>query len=129
MDINERVNKALELKKSGYNCAQAVTAAFADLTELTEEQLKQISAGFGAGMGNMEATCGALVGAGIIAGLKTQGTGSTKLTKLMVEQFNAKCGATQCKLLKTKTDGKPLCSCEDCVKNAVMICAEILGIQ
>ena len=71
MTINERAEKAVELKNSGmYNCAQSVTAALSDMTDLSEEQLKHISAGFCAGMGNLEATCGALIGAGMIAGLR-----------------------------------------------------------
>ena len=74
MTIQERAEKAAEYKSTGvYNCSQAVTAVLADQTGLTGEQLKQITAGFCAGMGNLEATCGALIGAGIIAGLKTKG--------------------------------------------------------
>ncbi|MCR4748974.1 MAG: C-GCAxxG-C-C family protein [Lachnospiraceae bacterium] len=66
MDINERAQKAVELKTmGGYNCSQAVTAVLADQTSLTQEQLKQVSAGFCAGMGNLEATCGAIIGAGM----------------------------------------------------------------
>ena len=51
MTLNERAERAVELKNSGmYNCAQSVTVALADQTDLTEEQLRQISAGFCAGM-------------------------------------------------------------------------------
>ena len=77
MTLSERAEKAVELKTSGkYNCAQSVTVALADQTKLSEEELRQISAGFCAGMGNLEATCGALIGAGMIAGLKTEGKGT-----------------------------------------------------
>ena len=78
MNLKERAEKAVELKATGYNCAQAVSIALADETGLTEEQLRQIAAGFGAGMGNLEATCGALVGAVMIAGMKTAGNMLTK---------------------------------------------------
>ncbi len=129
MTLSERANRAVELKNSGmYNCSQAVTAALADQTELSEEQLKQISAGFCAGMGNMEATCGALIGAGMIAGLKTEGKGTLGLTRQIQEEFAGRCGAIKCRDLKTVTDGKPLCPCEDCVRNAVMIYGEIMGL-
>ncbi|MCR5669694.1 MAG: C-GCAxxG-C-C family protein [Butyrivibrio sp.] len=129
MTINERAQKAVELKASGmYNCAQAVTAALADQTELTEEQLKQVSAGFCAGMGNLEATCGALIGAGMIAGLSTKGQGTLGITRQLQEEFGKKCGAIKCKDLKTVTDGKPLCPCEECVRNAVLIYGETLGL-
>ncbi|MCR5585505.1 MAG: C-GCAxxG-C-C family protein [Lachnospiraceae bacterium] len=130
MTLEERAEKAVQLKTSGgYNCSQAVTAVLADQTELTEAQLKQITAGFCVGMGNLEATCGALIGAGIIAGLKTQGVGTLKFSRQIQETFKDRCGAIKCKDLKTMTDGKPLCPCEDCVRNAVMIFGEILGID
>lgn len=130
MTLQERAEKAVEMKMSGqYNCAQAVTAALADQTALTEEQLKQISAGFCAGMGNLEATCGALIGAGMIAGLKTEGKGTLKVTRQIQEEFGKRCGAIKCRDLKAVTDGKPLCPCEDCVRNAVMIYGEVLGIK
>ena len=130
MTLTERANKAVELKLSGgYNCSQAVTAVLADQTSLTDEQLKQITAGFCAGMGNLEATCGALIGAGMIAGLKTEGNGTLKIARQIQEAFRERCGAIKCKDLKTITDGKPLCPCEDCVRNAVMIYGGILGLE
>lgn len=129
MNINERAEYAVSLKNSGkYNCSQAVTAAFADQTRLSEEVLKQISAGFCAGMGNLEATCGALIGAGMIAGLKTEGKGTLKITRKIQEAYKERCGAIKCKDLKAMTDGRPLCPCDECVRNAVMICGDALNI-
>ena len=130
MTLSERAERAVELKNSGmYNCAQSVTAALADETNLTEEQLKQISAGFCAGMGNLQATWGALIGAGMIAGLKTEGRGTLGVTRMIQEEFGRRCGAIKCGDLKAMTDGKPLCPCEDCVRNAVMIYGEVLGLE
>ena len=129
MNLKERAEKAVELKATGYNCAQAVSIALADETGLTEEQLRQIAAGFGAGMGNLEATCGALVGAVMIAGMKTEGKGTIKPARMIQETLKERCGAIKCKDLKTITDGKPLCSCEDCVRNAVLVYGEILGLK
>ena len=130
MTISERAEKAVQLKTmGGYNCSQAVTAALADQTDLTEEQLKNLTAGFCAGMGNLEATCGALIGAGMIAGLKSEGKGTLALTKQIQEEFADRCGALRCKDLKAMTDGKPLCPCEECVRNAVLIYGEKMGLS
>ena len=130
MTLSERAQKAVEMKASGqYNCAQAVSVALADETGLSADQLRQISAGFCAGMGNMEATCGALIGAGMIAGLKTEGQGTLGKTRQIQEEFASKCGALRCKDLKAVTDGKPLCPCEECVRNAVMAYGEVMGLQ
>ena len=86
MTIQEKAEKAVDLKlHHGYNCTQAVTAALADDTDLTEGQLVHLAAGFCAGMGNMEATCGALIGAGMIAGASTEGKGTVKYTRALLE--------------------------------------------
>ena len=79
MNILERAEKAAELKKNGVcNCAQAVASVLADQTDLSEEELMKINAGFAVGMGNMEATCGALIGAVIMAGLSQEGRGTVR---------------------------------------------------
>ena len=67
--MEERIDRAVELFKSGYNCSQSVVTAFADLYDLTEEQALRISASFGAGIGRMRETCGAACGMFILAGL------------------------------------------------------------
>lgn len=68
--MENRVQKAVELFKSGYNCSQSVAAAFADLYGFTEEQAFRMSASFGGGIGRMRETCGAACGLFILAGLE-----------------------------------------------------------
>ena len=67
--MSERGDKAKEYFKSGYNCAQAVIAAFADKTGLDEETAKKISAGFGGGIGRLREVCGTFSGAVMALGL------------------------------------------------------------
>ena len=67
----ERVDKAVELFKEGYNCAQSVVAAFADLYGFTQEQAFRMAASFGGGIGRMRETCGAACGLFLLAGLET----------------------------------------------------------
>lgn len=71
MDNEQRIARAVELFKMGYNCAQSVTAAFADEYGCTEEQALKMSASFGGGIGRMRETCGAACGMFILAGLET----------------------------------------------------------
>jgi C_GCAxxG_C_C family probable redox protein len=129
MNIEERAEKAAQLKMSGkLNCAQSVVTALSDQCDLSEEQLQMISAGFCAGMGTLQATCGALIGAGMVAGLKTKGQGTLACTRMMIKEFEKKCGAVTCKDLKAKqADGSPLCPCEDCVRNAVRVYGEVFS--
>ena len=130
MNISERVERAAELKRhQGYNCCQAVTAVLTDQTELTEEQMNHIAAGFCVGMGNMEATCGALIGAGMIAGLATNGSATVRFTKQISETFKDMCGAITCKTLKGIPGGKVLCPCDVCVKNAVLAYGKVMGLE
>ncbi len=68
--MEDRIQKAVELFKSGYNCSQAVVAAFADMYGFTEEQALKMSASFGGGIGRMRETCGAACGIFMLAGLE-----------------------------------------------------------
>ena len=112
--------KALQLKHSGYNCCQAVILAFAEETGIDEQTLKTLGAGFGAGMGCMEGNCGALVGAVMVDNLINSRRNSASARQILAE-FKNKCGAVRCADLKGIATGKVLCSCDNCVMNAVSI--------
>ena len=75
--MEDRIQKAVELFKSGYNCSQSVVAAFADMYGFTQEQAVRMSASFGGGIGRMRETCGAACGLFLIAGLETGATEAT----------------------------------------------------
>ena len=123
-----RAEKALEIKHNGNNCCQAVLKAFADETGLSDEQAGSLGVCFGGGMGCMEATCGALCGAQMVLGIrKFQGQRMGKEAKALLEAFQNKCGATLCKDLKGRDTGKPICSCDDCVRYAAELAEEALA--
>ena len=54
--------QAAELFLSGYNCAQAVAAAFSEELGLTESQAARMVSAFGGGMGRLREVCGAVSG-------------------------------------------------------------------
>ena len=128
MTIEERAARAVELK-AGCNCAQAVALAFADVLPLDEATLMKLAAGYGAGMGCMEATCGALVGAVMAAGLLTDGQGTGHMARATLAGFQDRWGATICKDLKGIETGTVLCPCTECVRNAVLAAGEALGLE
>ncbi|WP_300727727.1 C-GCAxxG-C-C family protein [uncultured Bacteroides sp.] len=70
MTKEERIEKAVALFKEGYNCAQSVVAAYADLYGFTQEQALRMAASFGGGIGRMRETCGAACGMFLLAGLE-----------------------------------------------------------
>ena len=129
MTIEQRAEQAVQLKSTACNCCQAVLGALADQTGLSNEQLMQLGSGFAVGMGNMEATCGALVGAVMAAGCGLQGKGTLRYARQLSEQFRSRCGATLCKELKGRDSGKVLCPCEECVRNAVLAYGEVVGLR
>lgn len=61
--------KARELFMQGYNCSQAVFAAFCDVTEIDFNTAVRISSSFGGGMGRMREVCGAVSGMFMVAGI------------------------------------------------------------
>ena len=125
--VEERAEQGAVLKRS-CNCCQAVLLALADQTGLREQQLMQMGSGFGSGMGNMEGTCGALVGAGLAGGLRLEG-GNGKIARQLNDNFRTRCGAILCKDLKGRDTGTVLCSCEDCVRNAVRAYGDVIGLK
>ena len=70
MTKEERIEKAVNFFKEGYNCSQSVVAAYADLYGFTHEQALHMAASFGGGIGRMRETCGAACGMFLLAGLE-----------------------------------------------------------
>lgn len=111
--------KAREIFNEGYNCSQAVVAAFSDVTGLDFETSLKVSSSFGAGMGKMRSVCGAVTGMYIVAGLlwaTTQSDAASKekhytLIQQITQRFKDVHDTVVCaellKNLKTDTTPKP----------------------
>ena len=68
--MRSRVDEAVQTFESGYNCAQAVFATYADLFGLSKETALKLSSPMGAGVGRMREICGAVSGMALLSGLK-----------------------------------------------------------
>lgn len=126
--MENRKEIAAEKKRCGrFNCAQAIIHTYADIVGIDEETAMRLGNAFGAGMGNMEGTCGAVVGAGIVLGLacKDRGEAIKKMRQIM-DKFQQRNGATQCKLLKGAGTRIVLRECENCVADAAEFLEEQL---
>ena len=64
-----RAEAAKEYFSEGYNCAQAVVLAFADLLPTDKETLSKLASSFGGGMGRMREVCGAVSGMFLVEGM------------------------------------------------------------
>ena len=127
MTLEERMEYAAKRKRE-MNCCQAVLVAFADRLGKSEDELLRLGSGFGSGMATMEGTCGALVGAIIVSSLLSPDGEARNNSRAIMSRFKELCGgATICRDLKGIGTGKVLCSCEDCVRNAVRAAVETLG--
>jgi len=63
-------NEAIECFNNGFNCAQAILSTYCEQFGLDGETARKLSCGFGAGMGRLGETCGAVTGAYMLIGLK-----------------------------------------------------------
>ena len=132
--IDDRVTQALEMMARGFNCAQAVAVACADLTPLSEEDLYRAAAGFGLGMGGMSETCGAISGGVVALGSAASASlGDTsgksaahEGARKLVARFREENGATTCWDLKGMDGGPALRDCKGCVEDALRITYELL---
>ena len=133
--IEERVAEIKDKHTRGYNCAQIVLCSYAEELGIDEETLFRISEGFGAGMGGMTETCGAISGAVAIMGFvmsdgmenpKTKGQ-TYKLSREIAKRFGEKNTTTVCGTLKgIGSDKGPLRSCPGCIDDAVAIACDVL---
>ena len=111
-NLEDRIQRAVELFMQGYGCCQSVVCAFSDLYGLDEEMAFRVAAGFGGGVGRMRMMCGTVSALVILAGLeKGQTRGEDREGKMACYQLVRQ-------LLETFKQ-----------RNGSRICAELLQMQ
>ena len=119
---------------NSHNCAQAILHTYADVAGVDEQTAVNITGALGVGMGNMEGTCGAITGAGMVLGLASDDrVKAIRGMKQIMTKFQLRNGATQCKMLKGVETGMVLRDCSDCVADAADLAFDIIlgqkGVQ
>ena len=110
--------KAIEYFCQGYNCSQAVFAAFCDVTGYSEKDALMLASSFGGGMGRMRQTCGACTAMFMVAGIlkgytdiSTDGPKKEHYERIqkMAEEFKKEHGSILCRelLASLKPDSRP----------------------
>ena len=135
LDVAACQQQAAEYHARGFNCAQAVACTLAPAVGLDPETAFTLTEGFGAGMGGMTETCGAISGAVAVMGHvvsdgmdnpKTKGQ-TYKLSRRVAAAFKDKNSTTVCGVLKgIGSDAGPIRSCPGCIDDAVEIACGIL---
>ncbi len=106
-----REDRAEELFRSGFNCAQSVVGVFCEELGIDTDTAMKLTECFGGGFSRLRLVCGAVSGMGIVAGMalsRGAGEGNTRAavygkTQELAERFRA--------------------------NNGSIICAELLGID
>ena len=133
--IEERVAEIKDKHTRGYNCAQIVLCSYAEELGIDEETLFRISEGFGAGMGGMMQTCGAVTAMFMALGLANSSGDlqacdtkpqTMKKVRELAAEFEKKNGSIVCLELKGIDTGKVLRSCDGCIEDGIRILGEYL---
>ena len=120
---NEEVSKrsghagiAEQLFYKGYNCAQSVFCAFADVTGYDIDTSARMASSFGGGLGRLRETCGAVSAAalvlGIVKGYDDPADYEAKkrhyaLVREFADRFKQKNGSISCRELLTMAGLRP----------------------
>ncbi len=105
-----KADDAVECFSKGYSCSQSVLSAYCGQFGMGKEQALRVAGAFGAGMGRMCETCGAVTGAFMVLGLK--------YGKVKEEDEPAK-EKTYAKVQEFVRDFK--------ARNGSIVCRELLG--
>ena len=106
--MESRVERAQELFRSGYNCAQSVFAAYADLFGMDRETALKISCPMGAGIGRMREVCGTVCAMSMLSGFVYGNTDpedeeakkrAYEIVRRMAQEFQEENGTLLCREL------------------------------
>ena len=138
----DHVTQAAQLFLDGYNCAQAITVAFSDVTGLDKDFSARMASSFGGGIGRLREVCGAVSGmvmvAGILYGYDENSEESAKkehytLVQKLANEFKEEVGSIVCRdiLKNPPSDPNPTPRTEELYKQRpcarmVMVAAKIL---
>ncbi len=107
--------KAMGLFSEGYNCSQAVFAAFSDEMGIDKQTAFRIASSFGGGMGRMREVCGAVSGMFMAAGMlfgycdpkdNVKKAEHYALIQSLAEEFRKENGSIVCRELLGLTKGE-----------------------
>lgn len=147
--MSERTEKTLAAFRSGLNCSQSVLTAFTEDLNFDNNLALSLSCGFGAGMGRLQGTCGAVTGAFMAIGAYncqkfTDNKDRKEKTYAMVQEFNDRFvslnGTTECRKLiscdLTTEEGRKYAHdqqlfekvCEKCIADSVDILEDLIEV-
>jgi C_GCAxxG_C_C family probable redox protein len=145
--MKSKTENAVELFRSGMNCAQSVVMTFSDKLDFDREIAARISCGFGGGMGRLQETCGAVTGSFMVLGTNSCRNHSDNSDRKEAaysdiqkfsEKFISIYGTMNCKELlnanlrtaegqqQVKENNLQEVVCEKCIADAIKITSELM---
>ena len=99
--MNKREELARPAFKEGYNCSQAMVAAFSDLMGMDKKTALRLASSFGGGMGRMREVCGAVSGMTFVisALYDDDKSGIYKRVQAVANEFREENGSIVCREL------------------------------
>ncbi len=127
--LQERLDKAAEMRRNGYNCASAVFLCFEDLTNMSHDEAVKVTNALGTGIGKTRELCGAAVAMAMLCGFKfpadpaDKGKAADLANKLLRIFSESNAGCWRCAQLKDRQLQPDGCarSCNDLVAQCVSI--------
>jgi len=144
----KKEDKAIDSFKSGLNCTQSVLTAYSDDLNFDNHLALRMACGFGAGMGRLQETCGAVTGSFMVLGIyncKKHSANNDRKEKTyemiqrFTDRFKANHGATDCKSLlncdlrtgegRQYAHDKQLYEivCEKCISDSIRMIEELIA--
>lgn len=123
--LEERIDKALKLRKEGYSCASAVLMSFDDITGLDDNTALAITNGLGTGIGGTREICGAAATMAIVEGFLHPASPSEKVNVAtqagtLIKEFKAaNMDCVRCADLKNKQSCGIIRPCNELVTQCV----------
>ena len=133
--MESRIDQTTVLHDRGYNCAQSVACAYADLVGADLPTVFRLCEAYGLGVGCKKGTCGALLGACAVAGLANSDgnleqpaskRSTYAISARIFERFEQAVGSTVCGDIRGEDAGQPLMPCGDAIATAARILEEEL---
>jgi len=140
-------DKAIQSFKSGFNCSQSVLTAYSDFLDLDDDIAQSVSCGFGAGMGRLQETCGAVTGSYMVLSTYSckkfiDNNDRKEYSYKMIQDFNGKFiekhKTTNCRLLlncdlmteegqqQVQVNKLTETVCEVCISDSINIINELI---
>lgn len=122
--LQQRLERARQLRQQGYTCSQCVVMVFDDVTGMDAPTAAAASLGLGGGVGGQHQVCGTVSGMALVSGFAAGGDPAAKVVvysaiKMRSSQFRLANGSIVCaELLADKERRKP---CMQYIEDSITI--------